>query len=93
VVYKSQRVKDKKLYAVKVVKKQNIICQVGASDAIIREITALRKLNQSSNITHLYRLYEDKENIYMVMELCEGGVLSSNLDKRYTEHQAKQIAI
>jgi serine/threonine protein kinase len=93
VVYRTERVKDQRVHAVKVVKKKNIICNHGASEAIIRELRALRKLHLSNNITHLYRLYEDKESIYMVTELCKGGSLNLNIFDRFTEYQAKQICI
>lgn len=93
IVYKTERVKDKKIHAVKVVMKKNIICNHGAAEAIIRELRSLRKLNLSNNITRLYRLYEDKESIYMVGELCQGGSLNLKIYDRLTEHQAKQICI
>jgi calcium-dependent protein kinase len=40
----------------------------------------LRELDHP-NIVRLYETFEDKDNIYLVMEICDGGELFFLIDK------------
>ena len=45
------------------------------------------------NIIKLYETYEDKRNIYLVMEVCEGGELFDRIvdEGNFTESEAKKL--
>ena len=56
------------------------------------EIEILRNLDHP-NIIKLYEIYEDLDNIYLVMELCEGGELFDRVKNAgyFTENHARSI--
>ncbi|GAU17388.1 hypothetical protein TSUD_232640 [Trifolium subterraneum] len=59
-----------------------------------REVKILRALNGHKNLVRFYEAYEDNANVYIVMELCEGGELLDRILSRggkYTEEDAKAI--
>jgi len=45
------------------------------------------------NVIKLYETYEDSKNIYLVMEMCEGGELFDRIiDKgQFTEKEARDV--
>jgi len=45
------------------------------------------------NVIKLYETYEDNKNVYLVMELCEGGELFDRIiDKgHFTEKEARDV--
>mmetsp|Transcript_12971 Transcript_12971/g.36475 ORF Transcript_12971/g.36475 Transcript_12971/m.36475 type:complete len:713 (-) Transcript_12971:770-2908(-) len=56
------------------------------------EVDILGHLGQSLNVAHLYQAYEDKDNVYLVMQLCEGGELWQIIQSgRYTERAAARV--
>ncbi|KAG5535690.1 hypothetical protein RHGRI_023452 [Rhododendron griersonianum] len=61
-----------------------------------REVKILRALTGHNNLVKLYDAFEDHENVYIVMELCEGGELLDRILSRggkYTEDDAKAVLI
>ncbi|KAK4384109.1 Calcium-dependent protein kinase [Sesamum angolense] len=58
-----------------------------------REVEIMRHLPKHPNIVSYREVYEDKEAIYLVMELCEGGELFDRIVARghYTERAAAQV--
>ncbi|KAM5586070.1 CDPK-related kinase 7-like [Rosa sericea] len=67
-----------------------------AIEDVRREVKILKALSRQKNLVRFYDAFEDTNNVYIVMELCEGGEL---LDKilsrggRYTEEDAKVIVV
>lgn len=59
---------------------------------IKREIEVLRALKGSINIVGLEEVFEDNENVYIVMECCKGGELFHRIGlKNYNEKQIAKI--
>ncbi|CAN8254792.1 unnamed protein product [Cochlearia groenlandica] len=81
--------------AVKVIPKSKMTTAIAIED-VRREVKILRALSGHSNLPHFYDAYEDHENVYIVMELCEGGELLDRILSRggkYTEEDAKTVMI
>lgn len=54
--------------------------------AIQRELDAVRKLQGALNVAAFEEAYEDRDNVYIVTELCRGGELWHRIgDKHYSE--------
>ncbi|EAY79176.1 hypothetical protein OsI_34285 [Oryza sativa Indica Group] len=59
-----------------------------------REVKILKALSGHSNLVKFYDACEDALNVYIIMELCEGGELLDRIlsrGGRYTEEDAKVI--
>ncbi|GMY32416.1 calcium-dependent protein kinase 24 [Fagus crenata] len=58
-----------------------------------REVEIMRHLPKHPNIVSFKEAYEDREAIYLVMELCEGGELFDRIVARghYTERAAAKV--
>ncbi|KAL1214367.1 CDPK-related kinase 5 [Cardamine amara subsp. amara] len=81
--------------AVKVIPKAKMTTAIAIED-VRREVKILRALSGHSNLPHFYDAYEDHDNVYIVMELCEGGELLDRILSRggkYTEEDAKTVMI
>jgi len=66
--------------------------QVEDKEALESELTILKQLDHP-NIVKLFEIYEYKNNIYLVTEMCEGGELFYHITKtkHLTEAQAAKI--
>ncbi|KAJ6378608.1 hypothetical protein OIU78_028777 [Salix suchowensis] len=67
-----------------------------AIEDVRREVNILRALTGHNNLVRFYDAYEDHDNVYIVMELCEGGELLDRILARggkYTEDDAKAVMI
>ncbi|KAK3239829.1 Calcium-dependent protein kinase 15 [Cymbomonas tetramitiformis] len=62
-------------------------------DDLRREISILYHLQGHPNVVQLHGTYEDKHNVHLVMEKCEGGELFDHIVEagRYTEKDAARI--
>ncbi|GAU31802.1 hypothetical protein TSUD_58040 [Trifolium subterraneum] len=81
--------------AVKVIPKAKMTTAIAIED-VRREVKILRALNGHSNLVQFYDAFEDQENVYIVMELCEGGELLDMILSRggkYTEDDAKAVMV
>ncbi|XP_031116007.1 CDPK-related kinase 5-like [Ipomoea triloba] len=81
--------------AVKVIPKAKMTTAIAIED-VRREVLILRALTGHNNLVQFYDAYEDNDNIYIVMELCEGGELLDRILSRggkYTEEDAKAVMI
>ncbi|XP_023522646.1 CDPK-related kinase 2-like [Cucurbita pepo subsp. pepo] len=68
---------------------------VGIED-VRREVKILKALSGHKNLVQFHDAFEDANNIYMVMELCEGGELLERIVSRggrYPEQESKTILV
>ncbi|WOK93429.1 CDPK-related kinase 5-like [Canna indica] len=81
--------------AVKVIPKAKMTTAIAIED-VRREVKILRALTGHNNLVHFYDAYEDNDNVYIIMELCEGGELLDRILSRggkYTEDDAKAVMV
>ncbi|KAI4298434.1 hypothetical protein L6164_031995 [Bauhinia variegata] len=81
--------------AVKVIPKAKMTTAIAIEDAR-REVTILRALTGHKNLVEFYDAFEDQDNVYIVMELCEGGELLDRILSRggkYSEDDAKAVMV
>ncbi|KAJ8764455.1 hypothetical protein K2173_006195 [Erythroxylum novogranatense] len=92
--FKKGELKGQQL-AVKVIPKAKMTTAIAIED-VRREVKILRALTGHNNLVQFYDAYEDHDNVYVVMELCEGGELLDRILSRggkYTEDDAKAVLI
>ncbi|XP_062092003.1 CDPK-related kinase 5-like [Humulus lupulus] len=81
--------------AVKVIPKSKMTTAIAIED-VRREVKILQALTGHSNLVQFYEAFEDSDNVYVVMELCEGGELLDRILSRggkYTEDDAKAVMV
>ncbi|XP_031624983.1 calcium/calmodulin-dependent protein kinase type 1 isoform X2 [Contarinia nasturtii] len=80
---------NNQLYAVKIIDKKAL---KGKEDSLENEIRVLRRLTHP-NIVQLLETYEDKNKVYLVMELVTGGELFDRIVEKgsYTEKDASGL--
>ncbi|XP_062187343.1 CDPK-related kinase 5-like [Phragmites australis] len=81
--------------AVKVIPKAKMTTSIAIED-VQREVKILKALAGNKNLVQFYDAYEDNENVYIIMELCEGGELLDRILSRggkYSEDDAKAVLV
>jgi serine/threonine protein kinase len=80
---------DGQQYAVKIISQDVLIESSRATEAIVNEVSILRKLDHP-RIVKLVRLYESTENLYLVLEYVSGGELFKRIlaRKSFSEESA-----
>lgn len=81
--------------AVKIISKAKMTTAIAIED-VRREVKLLKALSGHKNTVEFYDAFEDAQNVYVVMELCEGGELLDRLlsrGGRYAEEDAKTIVL
>ncbi|PKA49496.1 CDPK-related protein kinase [Apostasia shenzhenica] len=81
--------------AVKVIPKAKMTTSISIED-VRREVKILKALSGHENLVQFYDAYEDIENVYIIMELCEGGELLDKILSRggkYSEEDAKAVMV
>ncbi|XWS50281.1 hypothetical protein CRYUN_Cryun12cG0074700 [Craigia yunnanensis] len=79
--------------AVKIISKAKMTTAISIED-VRREVKILKVLSSHKHMIKLHDAFEDANNVYIVMELCEGGELLDRIlsrGGRYTEGDAKNI--
>ncbi|XP_024371722.1 CDPK-related kinase 5 isoform X1 [Physcomitrium patens] len=79
--------------AVKIISKAKMTTAIAIED-VRREVKILKALTGHHNLVWFYDACEDDMNVYIVMELCEGGELLDRIlsrGGRYTEEDAKIV--
>ncbi|XP_073311081.1 CDPK-related kinase 5-like [Primulina huaijiensis] len=79
--------------AVKVIPKAKMTTAIAIED-VRKEVKILRALAGHNNLVQFYDAHEDHDNVYIVMELCEGGELLDRILSRggkYEENDAKAV--
>lgn len=89
VVLAESKKKPGEMYAVKCIDKKAL---KGKEDSLENEVKVLRKLKHP-NIVQLLETYEDKNKVYLVMELVTGGELFDRIVEKgsYTEQDASGL--
>ncbi|XP_071735157.1 CDPK-related protein kinase-like isoform X2 [Rutidosis leptorrhynchoides] len=83
------------IVAVKIISKSKMTTAIAIED-VHREVKILRALTGHKHLINFYDAYEDHDYVYLIMELCEGGVLLERILARggkYTEDEAKSVLI
>lgn len=80
-VYYARSLSDDSSVAVKVIYKPKIP-DPATEPRLVREVSAMRRLNHHPNILKLHEVMATKTKIYLVMELAEGGELFAQLTRR-----------
>ncbi|XP_077248451.1 CDPK-related kinase 3-like isoform X2 [Tasmannia lanceolata] len=81
--------------AVKIISKAKMTTAISIED-VRREVKILKALSGHKNLIKFYDACEDANNVYIIMELCEGGELLDRIlsrGGRYTEEDAKAIIV
>ncbi|KAK9987124.1 hypothetical protein SO802_032075 [Lithocarpus litseifolius] len=81
--------------AVKVIPKSKMSTAIAIED-VRREVKILRALSGHKNLVQFYDAYEDDDNVYIVMELCNGGELLDRILSRggkYSEEDARVVMV
>ncbi|KAG2708580.1 hypothetical protein I3760_05G200500 [Carya illinoinensis] len=81
--------------AVKIVSKAKMTTAIAIED-VRREVKILKALSGHNNLVKFHDAFEDTNNVYVVMELCEGGELLDRIlsrGGRYMEEDAKKIIV
>lgn len=79
--------------AVKIISKAKMTTAIAIED-VRREVKILKALSGHHNLVKFYDACEDSNNVYIIMELCEGGELLDRILSRggkYPEEDAKAI--
>ncbi|CAN6466366.1 unnamed protein product [Victoria cruziana] len=83
------------LVAVKIISKAKMTTAIAIED-VRREVKILKALSGHKHLIKFYDACEDANNVYIIMELCEGGELLDRIlsrGGRYTEEDAKAIVV
>ncbi|XP_010035305.2 CDPK-related kinase 4 isoform X1 [Eucalyptus grandis] len=81
--------------AVKIISKAKMTSAISIED-VRREVKILKGLAGHKHLIRFHDAFEDNNNVYIVMELCEGGELLDRIlsrGGRYREGEAKDIVI
>jgi calcium-dependent protein kinase len=89
VTYVSISKKDKSKSACKVINKRKLTNTEDVED-VQREVEILHAVEGHRNVVPLIAAYEDKENIYILQELCSGGELYEWIQRN--RHYSEKIA-
>lgn len=92
ITYRCVDVDTGEAFACKTISKSKLRTEVDVED-VRREVLIMRHLPEHPHIVAFKEVYEDKEAVYLVMELCEGGELFDRIVSRghYTERDAARI--
>eukprot|EP00271_Cylindrocystis_brebissonii_P003682 TRINITY_DN1492_c1_g1_i1.p1 TRINITY_DN1492_c1_g1~~TRINITY_DN1492_c1_g1_i1.p1 ORF type:complete len:506 (-),score=88.59 TRINITY_DN1492_c1_g1_i1:1473-2990(-) len=74
VVYECQDKKTGQVRCVKTICKSRLVTRDNVED-VQREVAIMHHLSGHPNVVEIYDTFEDKHNVYIVMELCRGGDL------------------
>ncbi|XP_012066379.1 calcium-dependent protein kinase 24 [Jatropha curcas] len=92
ITYQCFEVETEKTYACKTISKAKLKTEIDVED-VRREVEIMRHLPKHPNIVSFKEAYEDRDAVYLVMELCEGGELFDRIVTKghYTERAAAMV--
>lgn len=84
--------KSGEAFACKKIAKTKLRTEIDIAD-VRREVQIMRHLPNHPNIVSFREAYEDRDAVYLVMELCEGGELFDRIVAKghYTERAAANV--
>ena len=90
-VYKYERIEDKKIFAVKIISKDNLD---STSKANLKNEISILKLVSHPNIIHMDGFFETQDKIYFVIELIEDCDLFNNIVNRkiFDDFELKKLS-
>lgn len=90
-VFRAEARSTRQEFAVKVIRKEKLTTPARRKRARL-EMDTMKMMGSSLSIATLYGAYEDDANVYLVQELCRGGVLWERIRSgQYSEAQAADI--
>ena len=92
VTHRCVDLKTGEAFACKKIAKSKLRTEIDVQD-VRREVQIMRHLPSHPNIVSFREAYEDKDAVYLVMELCEGGELFDRIVAKghYTERAAANV--
>lgn len=81
--------------AVKIISKEKMMTAIAIED-VRREVKILKALSGHHNLVIFHDVCEDDNNVYIIMELCEGGELLDRIlssGGKFSEEDAKGIVV
>ncbi|KAL2506312.1 Calcium-dependent protein kinase 24 [Abeliophyllum distichum] len=92
ITYQCSNIENGETVACKKISKSKLRTEIDVED-VRREVEIMRHLPKHPNIVRYKEVFEDKDAIYLVMELCEGGELFDRIVARghYTERAAALV--
>ena len=78
-VYLTKKINDNRMYATKILDIQKMK-EKDMSKYMANEIKIMKELNNNENIIRLYELFKTNNNLYFIMEYCNGGSLMDILN-------------
>jgi len=93
VTHRCVELKTGEAFACKKIAKTKLRTEIDIQD-VRREVQIMRHLPEHPNIVAFREAYEDRDAVYLVMELCEGGELFDRIVAKghYTERAAANVA-
>ncbi len=87
-VFKCINKSTDKVHAMKILNKRNC----SSLDRVMLEIAVMKRLDHQ-HVTRIYETFEDDKNVYIVLEICEGGDLYERIQrfKRFSELQTAAV--
>lgn len=90
-VHKAKSIVDGSIVAIKTIEKNNKFLDAAMEDRIVREVSAMRRLQNHPNVLKIQEVMATKTKIYLVMEYAAGGELFGKLRRgRLTESAARR---
>ncbi|KAJ4840374.1 Calcium-dependent protein kinase 24 [Turnera subulata] len=92
VTYQCFDIETEEVFACKTISKMKLRTDIDVED-VRREVEIMKHLPKHPNIVSFKEAYEDRDAVYLVMELCEGGELFDRIVAKghYTERQAARV--
>ncbi|CAD8180441.1 unnamed protein product [Paramecium octaurelia] len=93
-VYLGERIEDNAQMAIKAFSKQAAYAEDHGKEAIVNELTIMRKLN-NHHLMRMHEIYETQNSLYVALELLEGGSLYDLIKDKVilTTKQMQQILV
>jgi serine/threonine protein kinase len=81
------------IFAAKCIEKKKLEKVDNGLQSILNEIAIMRALYPHPLVVNLHEVYEGDNNIYIIMDIASGGNLYSEMRKRTTLYNRKEILL